>query len=131
MTPLAPPRILVVEDNLALSNVLRFNLQRAGYEVVVAANGVEALEQLAGQRFDLVISDQRMPEMSGVELCQALRREHHERRLPVMLVTAKGLELDFPRLQRELGVVAMFSKPFSPSKIVRAVGEILTAAASR
>jgi CheY-like chemotaxis protein len=119
------PRILVVEDNLALSNVLRFNLQRAGYDVTVAGDGRSALALLQSQKIDLVISDQNMPEMTGLELCAELRRHDDYKSVPVILVTAKGLELDFPRLQEELGVAAMFSKPFSPSKIVRAVAEQL------
>jgi CheY-like chemotaxis protein len=119
------PRILIAEDNPALANVLRFNLQRAGFEVVAAGNGREALELAERQPFDLIVSDQNMPEMTGLELCAELRRRDTYKHIPVILVTAKGMELDAAQLQRELGIASVFSKPFSPSKVVRAVSELL------
>ena len=123
----SPRRILVVEDNPALALVAGFNLQRAGYQVTTACNGVEAWGLLGEEPFDLVITDQQMPEMTGSELCEAMRDSEAHARIPVVLLTAKGLELDVRRLKEELGVVRTFSKPYSPSELVEAVHDLLRA----
>ena len=66
-------RVLVVEDNSALANVLTFNLKRSGYDVTIARNGREAWDILQNRSADLVVADHQMPEMSGIELCQKIR----------------------------------------------------------
>lgn len=123
----ADRNILVAEDNAALASVVRFNLQRAGFQVTVARNGRIAWEALQMETFDLIVTDQQMPEMSGCELCQRLRTLDEYRETPVIMLTAKGMELELPRLKIELGIAATFLKPFSPKEIVRAVEEQLEA----
>ena len=71
-----------------------------------------------------------MPEMTGIELCRNLRDMPEYKECPIILLTAKGLELELPRLQRELDIDATFSKPFSPSALVKTVHELLAAAVS-
>ena len=117
----AERRILVAEDNAALASVVRFNLQRAGFQVTVACNGRVAWEAAQEEVFDLIVTDQQMPEMSGCELCAKLRAIDEYRETPMIMLTAKGMELELPRLKSELGIAATFLKPFSPSEIVRAV----------
>ena len=117
--------VLVAEDNPALAHVAAFNLQRAGYRVTTARNGREAWELLQEVPFDLVVTDQQMPEMTGSELCAAMRSSEAHADIPVVLLTAKGLELDRRQLQQELGVVRLFSKPYSPSELIGAVHEVL------
>lgn len=119
--------ILVVEDNAALASVVRFNLQRAGFQVTVASNGRVAMEAVEEQAFDLIVTDQQMPEMTGCEFCAKLRTLDEYRDTPVILLTAKGLELELPRLRDELGIAATFLKPFSPREIVKAVQHHLDA----
>ena len=121
-------RVLVVEDNSALANVLRFNLERAGHSVCVARNGREGWDNLTHQPFDLIISDHQMPEISGVELCRLVRSDERFHDLPFMLVTAKRFELDIEHIHRELGITKTFSKPFSPAAIVSAVGDLMSLA---
>lgn len=113
--------ILVVEDNSALASVVRFNLERAGFQVTVAHNGRVAWEAVQTEVFDLIITDQQMPEMTGCEFCERLRAVDQLRSIPVIMLTAKGMELDLPRLRAELGISATFLKPFSPKEIVREV----------
>jgi CheY-like chemotaxis protein len=117
--------ILVAEDNAALASVVRFNLQRAGFQVTVASNGRIAWEATHEEVFDLMVTDQQMPEMSGCELCAKLRAVDEYRNTPVIMLTAKGMELELPRLKSELGISATFLKPFSPSEIVKAVEDLL------
>jgi CheY-like chemotaxis protein len=121
-------RILVAEDNPALSQVVRFNLERAGFQVTTAGNGREALERLNGQSYDLVITDQQMPEMTGWDLCAQMRQAAAHADTPVIFLTAKRLELDLARLKDEFGVVATFAKPFSPSELISAVEDCLAPA---
>jgi CheY-like chemotaxis protein len=122
-------RILVAEDNAALASVIRFNLQRVGCEVTVAHDGYQGWEHAREQAFDLVVTDQQMPRMSGAELCRLLRQTPDHTDTPIIMLTAKGLELELPRLREELGIAAVFLKPFSPREVVKAVEDCLTAAA--
>lgn len=121
----APQKILIAEDNAALSRVLEFTLTKAGYDVTQAANGRIAWEHAQVQHFDMVLTDQQMPEMTGVELCSHLRASEEYADTPVMLLTAKGLELELPQLCEELGIAATYPKPFSPSQILKIVQELL------
>lgn len=117
--------ILIAEDNAALGTVLKFNLERNGYQATLARNGAEALSLLSQLTIDLLISDQQMPVLSGVELCRRMRLQPDHAETPVIMVTAKGLELDLETLRREIGITAIFPKPFSPAAIVDKVNECL------
>lgn len=123
----ADRHILVVEDNAALASVVRFNLQRAGFRVSVACNGRVAWEAVQEEDFDLIVTDQQMPEMTGREFCERMRMLDQYRDTPVIMLTAKGMELELPRLKAELGIAATFLKPFSPKEIVKAVENQLEA----
>lgn len=120
-------RALVVDDNLALARVTQFALDRAGFETQIARNGRLALEAAQQSRFDVVVTDQQMPEMTGVELCSELRKLPEYMDCPIILLTAKGLELELPRLREELGISGVFSKPFSPAAVVKAVEDLMNA----
>lgn len=111
-------RILVVEDNPAMANVIRFNLQNAGMETETAGNGREAWLRLQEQDFDLVITDYQMPEMDGRQLCLAIRQCPRHRDIPIILLTAKELELDAMSILEELKVTRVCQKPFSPSELI-------------
>lgn len=119
-------RALIVDDNLALARVMQFALDRAGFDTQTARNGQLALEIAEQSLFDVVVTDHQMPEMTGVELCRELRKLPHYKDCPVFLLTAKGLELELPRLREELGVSGVFSKPFSPAAVVKAVEDVLS-----
>lgn len=116
-------RVLVAEDDPALRNVIRFNLQQAGFEVIAARNGAEAWDQLQKQSADMVVTDMQMPLMSGLELLKKLRADPRYAQLPAMMLTAKGYELDFEQLRAELGIVEVMKKPFSPKQLARAVAQ--------
>ncbi len=120
-------RILVCEDNTALSGVICFNLVRAGFEVTSVVNGRAALESLQKQSFDLVLSDQQMPMMTGIQLCESMRQMPAHRRTPFILLTAKCMEIDFLKLQQSLGVSVALPKPFSPSELVSCIEQALAA----
>jgi two-component system alkaline phosphatase synthesis response regulator PhoP len=114
-------RILAVDDNSVILNVVRFNLENAGFAVTTARNGRAAWDLLQAEDFDLVITDYQMPEMTGEALCQRMREVDRLRNVPVILLSGKGLELDLARLKEELGVDDVLSKPMSPKALVAVV----------
>jgi two-component system chemotaxis response regulator CheY len=120
-------KILVCEDNVALSGVVCFNLVRAGFQVTNVSNGRMALEALQKDSFDLVLSDQQMPMMTGVQLCQSMREFPAYAHTPFILLTAKCMEIDFARLQQSLRISAALPKPFSPSELINCIEETLAA----
>jgi CheY-like chemotaxis protein len=120
-------RILVVEDNKALAGVVGFNLIRAGFQVSTVGNGREALEVLGRDTFDLVLTDQQMPSMTGVELCEHVRKLPGYEHIPIILLTAKCMEMNFSVLQQRVGLSAALPKPFSPSELISCIEESLAA----
>jgi CheY-like chemotaxis protein len=118
-------KALIVDDNIALARVTQFALTRVGFETKLANNGRAALEKATSEPFDIVISDQQMPEMTGLELIRQLRTLPGYASTPVILLTAKGLELELPRIQQELNIDAVFPKPFSPSAVVETACQLL------
>ncbi len=118
-------KILVCEDNAALSGVVCFNLVRAGFEVTPVNNGRLALEAVQKDTFDLVLSDQQMPMMTGIQLCEHIRQLPTHRETPFILLTAKCMEIDFVKLQKTLGVTRALPKPFSPSELIACIEEAL------
>jgi CheY-like chemotaxis protein len=120
-------RILLVEDNIALSGVICFNLTRAGYPVTAVSNGREAIDALHRGHFDLVLSDQQMPKMTGIQLCEHVREMPEHVHMPFILLTAKCMEIDVAKLRQRLGVSMALPKPFSPSELLTCIEESLAA----
>ena len=118
--------ILLTDDEAHVRHVMKYKLQRAGHDVLLATNGEEALDLARGQRPDLVVSDQQMPLMTGLELCRALHGDARTRDVPVVLVTSREFEIGTAQT-RGTGVRRVMSKPFSPSALVAAVSEVLAA----
>jgi two-component system alkaline phosphatase synthesis response regulator PhoP len=118
-------RILVVDDEAHIVQVLSLKLRNAGYEVITAADGEEALEMALKDPPDLVITDFQMPFMTGLELCQALAANEPTTGIPVIMLTARGYALESDDLS--LGNIKdVLSKPFSPRAIVQQVQDILS-----
>lgn len=113
--------ILIVEDNRAMSQVIRFNLERAGFNACVAFNGQEAIEQLTERKFDLMITDYQMPILDGSQLCHYVREVLGLVDLPIALCSAKGMEADAASLVVECELCQLFFKPVSPQAIVNFV----------
>jgi len=126
MIPLAKT-VLVAEDNAALRRVIAFALKGCGFEATTAADGADAWEIAKDQPFDLIVSDQQMPNMTGLELIEKLRSSATNAKTPVILLTAKGLELEAQTLRERYGVSAMLHKPFSPSQLGSLAEELVGA----
>ena len=118
-------RILVVDDEAELTDVMRQMLESAGYEVATAESGAVALELLATARFDAIVSDLRMPDMDGVAFLRALRRQPVHRLTPVVLTTAESDDSELLEQARALGVAAVVKKPWSPQALRGAVHQVI------
>ena len=116
-------RVLVAEDNIAFSKVLRLAFERFGLQVTVAEDGEQALEQLKAKTFDLLVTDEQMPRLCGRALCRRIIDDDNLPDLPVFFCTAKSWELSAEELREELGVVAVFRKPFSPRRVAKTVAD--------
>jgi DNA-binding response OmpR family regulator len=114
-------RILIVDDEPPIIDVLEYNLKKANYEVIVARDGQEALEKARRQRPDLVILDLMLPELDGLEVCRALRRDSD---LPIIMLTARDEEIDRV-VGLELGADDYVVKPFSVRELVARVKTVL------
>ncbi|NOY94108.1 MAG: response regulator [Deltaproteobacteria bacterium] len=117
-------RILVVEDEIDLADLVAFNLRQAGHEVITAGKGTTALAEVQRSRPDLVLLDVMLPDISGIEVCRRLRREAATANLPVLMLTAKGSEVDRV-VGFEVGADDYVVKPFSPRELVLRVEAIL------
>ncbi|WP_226656377.1 response regulator transcription factor [Pseudalkalibacillus hwajinpoensis] len=115
-------KILVVDDEMSIVTLLQFNLEQAGYEVVTAEDGAEALEVVEAEKPNCIILDLMLPEMDGLEVCKELRQRHIH--TPVLMLTAKDDEFD-KVLGLELGADDYMTKPFSPREVVARVKAIL------
>jgi CheY-like chemotaxis protein len=118
-------KILLVEDNVALSGVICFNLSRAGYQVTAVSNGREAIDALQRSHYDLVLSDQQMPKMTGIQLCEHIREIPDYQQTPFILLTAKCMEIDVAKLRQRLGLSMALPTPFSPSELLTSIEECL------
>lgn len=117
-------RILVVDDEADLAELVAFNLRQAGHTVAVASNGSTALAEIRRHKPDLVLLDLMLPDISGLEVCRRLRRDKETVRLPVLMLTAKGEELDRV-VGFEVGADDYVVKPFSPRELMLRVDAIL------
>lgn len=112
-------RILVVDDEMVNRQVLKNFLSLAHYHVTTAENGLQALELIANEpRFDLVVLDLMMPQLSGLEVCQEIRKHHSASELPVILLTAKDQESDF-LAGFDAGANDYLTKPFSKKQLLK------------
>lgn len=115
-------KILVVEDEPSIVTLLQFNLEQAGFEVIVAMDGKEALERATTENPQLIILDLMLPQLDGLEVCKRLRSQNNM--VPILMLTAKDDELD-KILGLELGADDYLTKPFSPREVVARVKAIL------
>lgn len=118
------PKILVVDDEPDAIELIKFNLKAAGYEVITAADGEEALKKARSMLPDLVILDLMLPEVDGLEVCKILRRDQRVSATPILMLTAKAAEIDRV-LGLELGADDYVTKPFSPRELVLRVKRLL------
>ncbi|MFQ5763721.1 MAG: phosphate regulon transcriptional regulator PhoB [Rhodospirillales bacterium] len=118
------PSILIVEDDPALVELLEYNLESAGFETAVVADGEAALLAIEEAPPDLVILDWMLPTMSGIEVCRQIRARPDHRSLPVIMLTARSEEADRVR-GLDTGADDYVVKPFSPNELTARINAVL------
>ena len=121
---MAKPKILVIEDEPDLLEVVQYNLEREGHKVIVCRNGEQGLSRIRTDDPDLVILDLMLPGMDGVEVCRQVKSDPVTRNIPVIMVTAKSEESDIV-LGLGIGADDYITKPFSPRELVARVKVVL------
>src|SRR5688572_21918441 len=116
-------RVLIVDDDPDIQRLVSYNLTQAGFEVVTASTGRNALEAVQKQPPDLIILDLMLPDVDGMEVCRTLRQRESSRRIPIIMLTARGDEIDRV-IGFELGADDYVMKPFSPRELVLRVKSI-------
>lgn len=118
------PRILVVDDSISTRALIGRTLESGGYTVSTAGNGVEALDAFAGGRFDLVITDQWMPKMTGIELVHAIRDGAWNSDVPILAVTT-DVESTVSVDAIHAGASECIAKPFAPGQLLDAISRMI------
>ena len=116
-------RVLIVDDDPDIQRLVSYNFSQAGFEVTTAASGRKALESVQKQPPDLIILDLMLPDIDGMEVCRTLRQRDSSSRIPIIMLTARGEEIDRV-IGFELGADDYVSKPFSPRELVLRVKSI-------
>ena len=121
---MAKPKILVIEDEPDILEVMQYNLEREGYKVVACRNGEQGLSRIRTDNPDIVILDLMLPGMDGVEVCRQVKSDPVTRAIPIIMVTAKAEESDIV-LGLGIGADDYIGKPFSPRELIARVKVVL------
>jgi DNA-binding response OmpR family regulator len=117
-------KILIAEDERDIRDLITYTLHFAGYEVVAANNGEEAIQLTRQEMPDLILLDVRMPRKTGYEACRAIKADEKTKDIPVMFLSAKGQESEI-QAGMEAGAVEYLIKPFSPDQLTTRVQAVL------
>jgi phosphate regulon transcriptional regulator PhoB len=123
-------RVLIVEDEPDIRDLLAFHLEREGYHVTRSRTGADALRQVRARPPDLILLDLMLPELDGLEVCRRLRQDPRTASVPIVMLTARGEEVD-RIVGLELGADDYIVKPFSPKEVVARVRAVLRRAGAR
>jgi two-component system alkaline phosphatase synthesis response regulator PhoP len=114
------PKILVVDDETYIVELVKFNLEKEGFRVIVAYDGLNALDMVRTEKPDLILLDIMLPNMDGLQVCRTLKQDPGYNTIPIIMLTAKGEEFDTV-LGLEMGADDYVKKPFSPREMVARV----------
>lgn len=117
-------KILIADDESHVLRVVSLKLRDAGYQVLTAHDGQEALETAAREHPDLLITDYAMPRLSGLELCRKLRHDPSTADIPAIILTARGYHVE-PRETEHSGILRTLDKPISPRHLLASVNAVL------
>lgn len=117
-------KILVVDDEPDLLDLIKFRFKKWGYDVIYAANGQEALDKIQREAPDLVVLDLRLPIISGHEVCKRIKADDNTKNIPVILFTA-SVSSDLGQKAKELGADDYIVKPFDPEALLGKVKKLI------
>lgn len=117
-------RILVADDEAHIVRILKFNLERANYQVMTAFDGEEAYQMAVKEQPHLIFLDVMMPKIDGYQVCRMLREEAGLKDIPIIMLTAKGQDMD-EEMGQAAGANLYITKPFSPKELIAKVKELI------
>jgi DNA-binding response OmpR family regulator len=117
-------RVLIVDDDRVIQQLLVVNLELEGYDVETASDGAEAMEKVDANAYDVVLLDVMMPKIDGREVCRRIKAHPKRKDTPVIFLSARAQDLDV-RQGYELGVAAYVTKPFDPVELLDLIGRVL------
>ena len=118
------PLILAVDDSPSMRKMVSFTLVGAGYQVVEAVDGVDAIEKAQTQNFDLVLTDQNMPRMDGLGLTRKLREHPKFKTVPILMLTTESSDL-MKQAGRAAGATGWLVKPFDPARLIEVIKKVV------
>ena len=116
--------IMIVDDSEVFRKIVRVCLKNSGYELIECSDGVDALNQLTGQKISLIISDVNMPNMDGLTLAKQVKEKEEYKFTPIIMLTTEHQE-DKKQQGKDIGVRAWLVKPFSPEELLDSINKIL------
>jgi two-component system, chemotaxis family, chemotaxis protein CheY len=116
--------ILVVDDSTTIRQVINFCLKEAGYQVIEAVDGQDALEKLSKNQVDLLLTDLHMPRKNGFELAKDVRASAKHKYIPILVLTTES-QLSSKEEGKSIGVTGWFVKPFEPAQLIKVVKRVL------
>ena len=116
--------ILIVDDSESIREVVSFTLDNAGYEVIVAVDGQDALKHFDGKNIDLLLTDLHMPVMNGIELIKEVRKIEAYARIPILFLTTES-QRDKKVEAKDAGATGWIIKPFVPTKLLDAISKVM------
>ena len=117
-------KVLVVDDEFHIVQVVAIKLRNNGYTVITADNGADAYSLACAEKPDVIITDYQMPQMSGLELIEKLRETESTREVPVLMLTARGFAIEEEQ-KKALKIAYCLSKPFSPREVLQSIESVL------
>jgi two-component system chemotaxis response regulator CheY len=118
------PVILTVDDSPSMRKMVSFTLVGAGYQVVEAVDGVDAIEKAQTQNFDLVLTDQNMPRLDGLGLTRRLRESPQFKAIPILMLTTESSDL-MKQAGRAAGATGWLVKPFDPDRLIEVIKKVI------
>ena len=116
--------ILTVDDSASMRQMVAFTLKHAGYQVIEAVDGQDALDKVKDQPIDLVLTDQNMPRMDGLALVRRLRGMAQHRAVPILILTTESSD-EMKQAGRAAGATGWLVKPFDPPRLLEVIGKVL------
>ena len=121
---MAKKKILIVEDESQMVEMLKIRLEASNYDVISAYDGQAGLEMAKSEKPDLIILDLMLPKMDGYKVCALLKRDKRYAKIPIIIFTARAAEED-RKIGEEIGVDAYLTKPFEPQVLLGKIRELL------
>ena len=117
-------QILIVDDSESIREVLAFSISNAGFQVLVACDGIEALKYFDGRTIDLLLTDYHMPNLNGLELILKIRQIEHYKFIPILVLTTEN-QVEIIREARVSGATGWLTKPFNTEKLLQTLRKVI------